>query len=146
MKKFVVLSLMLICSFVMGKAEEITLFDRNGTPTAYIDTADEDLTIYMWNGLPVAYLSTSSRDAFHIYGFNGRHLGWFEDGIVRNHDGEIVGFQKGAVSKYTEYEPYKAYKKYKPYKAYKEYAPQKPYYTSGFGRESLSLFLMRGKG
>ena len=100
-------------------AEEISLFNSNGEPVAYIDTDDENCTIYMWNGYPVAYLTTTSDDDFNIYGFNGKHLGWFCDGIVRDHEGYAVGFQKGAVSKYTQYEPYKSYKQYKPYKSYK---------------------------
>ncbi len=35
------------------------------------------LTIYLWGGKPVAYLSAESDDGFHVYGFNGKHLGWF---------------------------------------------------------------------
>ena len=126
-------------------AEEISLFNSNGGPVAYIDTDDENCTIYMWNGYPVAYLTTTSDDDFNIYGFNGKHLGWFCDGIVRDHEGYAVGFQKGAVSKYTQYEPYKSYKQYKPYKSYKKYAPYKPYYKSSFSSESLALFLNKGR-
>ncbi len=125
-------------------AEEITIFNSDGEPIAYIDGDDEDLTIYMWNGTPVAYLDPQGDD-FNIYGFNGNHLGWLEDGIVRNHDGYAVGFTKGATSIYTKYEPYKSYKNYKPYKSYKNYAPYKPYYSIQFSRESLTLFFMRGK-
>ncbi len=125
------------------KADEITLFDADGDPIGYIDT-DDDLTIYMWNGTPVAYLEPNG-DNFNIYGFNGTHLGWFENGIVRDHDGYAVGFKEGATSIYTKYEPYKAYKKYKPYKAYKQYAPYKPYYKTQFSNEPLSLFLMKGE-
>lgn len=125
-------------------AEEITLFNLDGEAVAYIDAADEDLTIYMWYGTPVAYLVPDG-GAFSIYGFNGEHLGWFEDGIVRDHDGYKVGFREGAISIYTKYEPYKAYKKYKPYKNYKKYAPYKPYYKRQFSGESLSLLLMLGK-
>lgn len=144
MKRYFILSILLFISLLSGKAEEISLFNEEGTPIAYIDADDEDLTIYMWNGLPVAYLYPSDSDAFDIYGFNGNHLGWFEDGIVRDHEGYVVGFQKGAINKYTKYEPYKSYKRYKPYKSYRQYAPYKPYYKNSFGTESLSIFLMRG--
>ena len=102
------------------------------------------MTIYLWNGTPVAYLVTNG-DSFHIYGFNGKHLGWYEDGIVRDHSGYAVGFQKGATTVFTQYEPYKSYKQYKPYKSYKEYAPYKPYYRTNFSNESLSLFLSKGQ-
>ena len=124
-------------------AEQITLFNSSGEATAYIDT-DEELTIYLWNGKPLAYL-VSNGDSFHIYGFNGKHLGWYEEGIVRDHNGYAVGFQEGATTIYTHYEPYKSYQQYKPYKSYKEYAPYKPYYRSNFSNESLSLFLSKGR-
>lgn len=52
--------------------EEITLFETSGQPTAYIAT--EDMTIFLWTGEPVAYFIKNS-----IYGFNGKHLGWFEN-------------------------------------------------------------------
>lgn len=141
------ITILLGCFFSMSMiatAEEITLFNADGDPIAYIDTDDDDLTIYMWNGTPVAYLEPNG-DNYNIYGFNGTHLGWFENGIVRDHEGYAVGFKEGAVSIYTKYEPYKSYKQYKPYKAYKQYAPYKPYYKTQFSNEPLSLFLMRGK-
>jgi len=127
----------------LAYSKEITLFDSDGDATAYI-ADDEDSTIYMWDGTPVAYLVTNDSYSFHIYGFNGKHLGWFEGGVVRDHDGYAVGFVKGAVNKATKYEPYKSYKKYKPYKSYKEYAPYKPYFKSQFSDTYLSLFLKRG--
>lgn len=125
-------------------SQEITLFNSNGDAIAYIDTNDDDNAIYLWNGTPVAYLTPES-SYYNIYGFNGNHLGWFEDGIVRNEEGDIIGFQKGSVSGvYTNYEPYKSYKKYKPYKSYKSYAPYKPYFSNNFSNESFVLFLKRG--
>ena len=133
----------LFFSFI-GIAEEITLYNLEGEAVAYTDANDEDLTIYMWNGTPVAYL-VPEKGTFNIYGFNGEHLGWFEDGMVRDHEGYIVGFRKGATSIYTKYEHYKAYKKYKPYKNYKKYAPYKPYNKIQFSDESLSLLLQLGK-
>ena len=125
-------------------SQEISLFDKNGEPSAYVDVGDEDNTIYLWNGLPVAYLS-SNGGYYNVYGFNGNHLGWYEDGIIRDHDGDAVAFKEGAVSGvYTKYEPYKSYKKYKPYKSYKQYEPYKPYFSSNFSNESFVLFLKRG--
>lgn len=146
MKKIFFTLLLAMFSLQTLLAEEITLFNEEGYATAYIAT-DDDLTLYMWNGRPVAYLSVSKSngDVFDIYGFNGRHLGWFEDGIVRDHKGYMVGFIKGAIKKYTHYEPYKRYKKYKPYKEYKIYPPYKPYNKRSFSSTPLSIFLMRGQ-
>ena len=131
------------CIPLLSIAQEITLFDSEGEARAYID-ANDDLTIYLWAGTPVAYL-VSNGDNYHIYGFNGKHLGWFEDGIIRDHNGYALGFIEGAVNMYTKYEPYKGYKKYKPYKSYKEYAPYKPYYKNSFSNTPLVLFLKMGE-
>mgnify|MGYP001421712482 CR=1 FL=1 len=124
-------------------ADEITLFSADGTPTAYIDTADE-LTIYMWDGTPVAYLE-SDGVAFDIYGFNGLHLGWFEDGIVRDHQGKVVGFIQGAVALPTKFEPFKAFKKFKPIQSVQRIPPVKPVYRDSWSSTPLSLFLLAGR-
>lgn len=145
MKKLLTCLMLALTLAVTAKAEEITLYNAEGTPTAYIDANDTDLTIYMWNGTPVAYLATGRGDYYNVYGYNGNHLGWYEDGRLYDHDGFIAGFIKGASSKYTRSEPYKSGKKYKPSKSYKKSAPYKPALKYSYSRESLSLLLMRGR-
>jgi len=66
---------------------ETTLFDAQGESVAYL-TDDYDRTIYLWDGHPVAYLYEQR----HVYGFNGRHLGWFIDQILYDENGERLGF------------------------------------------------------
>jgi hypothetical protein len=124
---------------------EISLFDKEGNPVAYIDTND-DWTIYLWEGKPVAYIINDGQ-TLHIYGFNGKHLGWYVNGIIRDHEGNVVGFKKDAVSNiYEKYESYKGYKEYKPYKTYKEYAPYQPYFSTKFSSINLNGFLYQGVG
>ncbi|HRN48708.1 MAG TPA: hypothetical protein PKW69_11800 [Niabella sp.] len=135
--------LILIVTFLLFtsilKAQEISLFNSKGAPVAYVDTDDDDLTIYLWSGKPVAYISSGN-----IYGFNGKHLGWWVKGIIRDHEGDAVGATKSAYGGYTEYEPYKGYKEYKPYKSYKEYAPYKPYWSNYWSSSSFKMFLLQG--
>ena len=102
---------------------------------------DEEITLFNSKGKAIAYQDAGQ---WHIYGFNGIHLGWFEKGIIYNHEGDAEGFIKGATTQYTEYEPYKSYKEYKPYKSYREYAPYKPYFSNSFSTTPLSIFLMAG--
>ena len=139
------LAFVLTCLTFNGLAfsqnDEISLFNSKGIATAYIDT--DDLTIYLWDGKPVAYLSKSNGE-FNIYGFNGKHLGWFIKGIVRDHDGDAVASTKEATNNYKEYEPYKGFKEYKPYKSYKEYAPYKPYFSTSWSKTNFKLFLLQG--
>jgi hypothetical protein len=142
MKKLV---LFLLIIPLISLSQELTLFDSEGEAVAYINYDDQDNTIYLWNGYPVAYLS-SEGDYYNVYGFNGNHLGWFEEGIIMDHSGNSVGFIEGSVSNvYTQYESYKSYKQNKPYKSYKNYEPNKPYNNSSFSSEPLVLFLKRGR-
>lgn len=122
MKKLLILITALISYWANGRAEEITLFDYQGVPVAYIDADDEDNTVYLWDGTPVCYL-VADADKYDLYGFNGEHLGWSQKGLIINHDGYVVGFQKDALSMSTQYEPYKSYKKYKPYKPSRNLLP-----------------------
>jgi hypothetical protein len=136
--KLFLITLFTLC-FAQTKAQEISLFNSKGSAVAYVDTDDDDLTIYLWGGKPVAYISNNN-----IYGFNGKHLGWWVKGIIRDHDGDAVGATKNATSMYTEYEPYKGYKEYKPYKSYKEYVPYKPYWSTSWSSTSFKMFLLEG--
>jgi hypothetical protein len=66
---------------------DIELFDRDGKPVAFI-SMDYDARIYQWNGTGVAYIYDES----HIYGVNGKHLGWFIDGVIYDNNGKRAGF------------------------------------------------------
>jgi hypothetical protein len=66
---------------------EKILYDKEGEAVAYI-ASDYEGTIYLWEGVPAAYLFEES----HVYGMNGRHLGWFKDEVMYDNDGDRVGF------------------------------------------------------
>ena len=117
---------------------EKTLYEPKGKPVAYI-SQDNSNTIYLWTGEPVAYLSDEN-----IYGFNGKHLGWFEQGILWDHRGHRVGFTKETLTNFAEFEPLKAFKSFKPFKAFKEFAPFKPFKTMNNSKLSLINFLKQG--
>ena len=77
--------LLLVLVSTASFAAEISLYDLRGEAIAYINTEEEN-TIYLWDGDAVAYYEDGS-----IWGFNGKHLGWFDRSIITNHDGDIVG-------------------------------------------------------
>ena len=131
-----------IVSFSVRAEDEVSLFSGSGKAEAYV-AIDDELTIYLWSGKPVAYLLKDSAGGYHVYGFNGKHLGWFIKGIVRDHEGNASCAVKEAMRS-TEYEPYKAYKQYKPYKSYTEYAPYRPSFSSSFGDTPCRFLLGEG--
>jgi len=87
--------------------EEVTLFDSQGAATAYV-AIEDDLTIYLWDGTPVAYLAPNTQVNLHVYSFDGTHLGWLEDGIIWNHNGDAQGALRQAFSSAVQLEPLKA--------------------------------------
>jgi len=87
---------------------EISLFDKDGNAVAYI-ADDYDRTIYFWEGQQVAYLFNDRQ----IYGANGKHLGWFIDGVIFNPGGERIGFTASTCPVPPSKEPLKLKKKYK---------------------------------
>lgn len=140
MRKLIFIFLLFTSLFASAQEDEISLFDSSGQPIAYVA---EELTIYLWSGKPVAYLHQES-GKLHVYGFNGKHLGWFLNGIIRDHDGNAVGGEREVFSIHLKFEPYKAYKQYKPYKGYREYAPYQPYLINSWSELPLRLFLLQG--
>ncbi len=66
---------------------EKTLYDKKGEPVAYI-AMDYHEAIFLWDGQAVAYLYEED----HVYGINGRHLGWFIDDILYDQEGARIGF------------------------------------------------------
>jgi hypothetical protein len=139
MKKLILLLFSMLIPFTSFGNTEISLFNSNGEAVAYI-AVDDDLTIYLWSGEPVAYI-----DDEDVYGFNGKHLGWFSESMIINHNGESPCVLKNRYPGYTQYEGYKSYKSYKPYKSYQQYAPYKPYTSNRFSSTPCSLFLAMGK-
>ena len=88
--------------------EEISLFTASGNAVAYIAVSD-DMTIYLWGGKPVAYLESDSGSDFHVYGFNGKHLGWFINGAIWNHNGDAVCAVEDLIQS-PNFEPFKSFK------------------------------------
>ena len=120
-------------------AREISLYDDAGEAVAYIDT-DDEMNIFLWKGEPVAYLDGQS-----IYGFNGKHLGWFKKGIIWDHVGYAVGFIEGAVNILTKLERLKGLQKLTPLKSLQQLEPLEPMHKSQWARLPLKIFLTMGK-
>jgi hypothetical protein len=124
--------------FSPALADDYALYDNTGAAVAYIATNDE-YTIYSWGGEPLAYLQGE-----HVFGFNGKHLGWFEDGIIWDHNGFATGFVKGAVIMPLQLEGLKGLKSLRPLRSLKELPPLKPIKTKSWSPTPLALFLAEG--
>ena len=90
----------------------LDFYDSKGNPIAYTDDGEH---IYTFAGKPVGYLHEGS-----VYSFSGRHLGRFNNGIVRDNDGHAAFFSEGASGG-----PMKPLRKLKPLKGLKQLRPLK---------------------
>jgi hypothetical protein len=98
------------------------------------------MTVYLWDGKPVAYLTADNGGGYDVYGFNGKHLGWFVKGIIWDRGGSASCAVK-EVLQTTQLEPLKALKELKPLKMLKELVSLKPVFSNSFG-DSPCLFLL----
>jgi hypothetical protein len=126
----------------VARGEEVPLLNHLGVGVAYVDRED-DSTIYLWGGIPTAYLDGTS-----IYGFNGRHLGWFEEGMVWGNQGLKVGYTEDTIAdvgKTSKVDRLKGVKQLKPVPVPPEPAPPKPAYTDMASPVPLGDLLRMGR-
>lgn len=64
-------------------------FDRYGAAVCYASDGEH---IYLWGGQPVAYLHDDK-----VYSFDGRFLGWFENGWLYDKTNSPALFMDGAT-------------------------------------------------
>lgn len=141
-------TIFLACSMLCGihkTDHEINLYNSSGSATAYIDDYLTDQVVYLWDGTPVAYLHKNFTST-DVYWFNGKHLGWFEDGLLRNNDGYIVLATRQAAGKLTYGETLKGLKNTPPEKKYRELEPVKPYFGTLWASASAAEYLQAGTG
>jgi hypothetical protein len=116
---------------------EITLFNKHGKPVAYI--AEDGETVYLWDGRPVAYLADDK-----VYGWNGRQIGWFNNGTMFDIYGLRSGFIKSKSPIATEVEPLKSQKNLKPARGERQSQVIKPILCYGYSAKTLEDLLETG--
>lgn len=122
-------------------AQDVSLFDQTGKAQAYM-ALDDEMTIYLWSGGPVAYLK-ADENGYGVYGFNGKHLGWFVAGVIWDHQGDASCATKDRFSS-TQFEPFKSFKEFKPFKSFTEFAPFHPQFKERFGNFPCEFLLAGG--
>ncbi len=139
---FILLFISITASSFVKAENEITLFNGAGNAEAYI-ALDDEMTIYLWSGKPVAYLTKDSEGGYNVYGFNGKHLGWFVKGALWDHDGNAACAVKEVLGT-TAFESFKNFKEFKPFKAFTEFAPFRKFFSNRFGDTPCKFLLSEG--
>lgn len=143
MKKLFLIIMIFLSFLNLINAQQTTLFDSKGEAIAYIDY-DEEATIFMWDGTPVAFLENEG-SLNCIFGFNGKFMGWYENGIIYNEEGYPVGAKDGAVNMRTQREPRKGRQLRVPRKPRTPITPRSPRWSRSWSEISLNYFLYSGK-
>lgn len=143
MKKVIFTYLVLAVFTLVANAQQISLFDIEGEARAYIDY-EKDTTIFMWDGTPVAFIE-KDHNKLCVFGYNGSFLGWFEDGIIYDKKGYIVGAKKGAVNRITKMERIKGMQKMIPMRPMTPMTPMQAMRKSTWSKTSLTEYLNYGK-
>jgi hypothetical protein len=87
----------------------------------------------------VAYLDDDS-----VYGFNGKHLGWYRNGAVYDQDGDIVVARASMFRGAVEAAPPRGIRGLKPLKGLKELRPLRPLFGLSWSRMPAAVFFLRG--
>lgn len=127
------------------KHVEFSLYDKTGHAKAYLTNSTNVLTVYLWNGYPVAYFSkVRNGEIWHIYNFDGKHLGWTHSGICFDNNGYIVCGLRDRLDIATYAERAKPVrksdKKAKRNNGAKESAPARPVFKRKWSDTSLEEF------
>jgi hypothetical protein len=143
MKKSLLILLTFLCFSIFGYGQEISLFDSTGEAKAYIDF-NEDATIFLWDGTPVAFIENDRNDLC-VFGFNGRFLGWYENGIIYDKQGYVVGSKKGVMNMIYRIERIKSIQRITPIRLITSITPIKPFWKNSWSSSSLTELLYFGK-
>jgi hypothetical protein len=143
MKKNLLLFILFILGSTFSQAQQITLFDSDGVARAFIDY-DDDQTIFLWDGTPIAFLEKEGKEIC-VIGLNGEFLGWYQQGILYDENGYMVGIKKGAIKMETKPEKMKASPQLSPIHPIAPIAPLQPDLRDSWSNVNLADFLKLGK-
>lgn len=129
---------------IKPEEKQVTLYDKNKEAIAYIDYTDE-ATIYTFEGQPFAYIESEEL----VYGFNGKLLGWYENGVLYDRTCYAVGAKHGIVrggiyTVSTSPEKVKGVKKIKPVKHVEELNCVHSILKDSWSETTLKEFLNAG--
>jgi len=113
-----------------------TFYDETGAPVAY---TEDDEHLYDFNGSPIAYFSGNS-----VYNYPGKHLGWFENGWIKDSEGNCFLFSEsatgGPLKPLKKLKPLKGLKKLKPLKGLRQLKPLKPLSSLNWSSNTVQSF------
>jgi hypothetical protein len=124
--------------------EEITIFDQNKKPVAYLLADARQWYIYNFEGEGIAILEHYDEEDYVLYGKNGLQLGWFSEGWLYDVNGFVVGFLEGALRTKKHRIPPKKMRQAFKWEGFKEPARIKGLLSHTWSTLSLSSLFSKG--
>lgn len=135
MKKFKIIAALMLVSFVIDTSAQ-TFYDNAGKPALYYNSANNILFDY--SGNPRFYFTFDNLKKINVYDFEGRHIAWLSEGIIRDHEGRILASQNGRIINITyALEPIKPIEKIAPLKKIEQIAPIQPIFKNEFSTSHI---------
>lgn len=101
------------------------IYDRYGRPIYRLMNNGRIVTFF---GESVGFLKSDS-----LYNYEGKHVGWYSHGLIRDHQGQVVGFGQNVTDGIKPFLPFKQFKPfaslvgYEPYRPLTEFEPFRPF-------------------
>lgn len=92
-----------------------TIYNRYGEPILRLFDNGRFVT---FDGASVGFLHGDN-----LYNYRGRHVGWYEGGLMRDHHGAVVGFGENPTDTPR---PFLPFKQFKPFPGFPEFEPHRP--------------------
>ena len=117
--------------------------DNQGTPILFFNSNQKVLFDYAGN--PKFYFKTDYWGDVNIFNFNGKHIGWYVNGTLRDHQGNIMASETNKLINVTYQMPgIKPLEKLLPLKAVEEIVPMRPLWNNQFS--AYSIIYYQGSG
>lgn len=134
-KIFIFYQLCLLPTFCISQ----TYHDNQGNPILYYKSSENVFFDYAGNSK--FYLKKDNLGDVNIYNFNGKHLGWYINGTLRDHQGRIMASETNKLMNVTyKMPPIKPVERIIPIKGVEELAPIKPLWINQFSSNYILTY------
>ncbi len=102
------------------------IYNRYGTPVLRLM---DNGRILNFNGKNVGFQD----DFGNLFSYKGKHVGWLENGIMRDHNGACVGFGQNPTDvprpflPFKQFKPFPGFPQFEPFRPFKQFSPFKPF-------------------
>ena len=118
-----------------------TIYNQYGEPRLRLLENDR---LVDFDGKSIGFI-----DDEDIYDYNGNHRGWYIGGLLRDHNGDCVGFGEEVTDTrysflpFKDFGPFPGFVEFEPFRPFKELAPYKPFFTIDWSTyDPISLFMI----